>query len=368
MIAEINDIILVDDYSYIISNRDSVHLINNDTDMVKNINPIWQLEHSSCEWEGFRGNVTAILYLCNFKKAGMSNGIFLSENNERRLIYFTNATLVELDCPTGKIRDRLIGLHTIPLQCELMTNEVRWPAKLMEKINIKDIIEPSTSSRGALDLTHLPLFTVNNSNPLHNTIKTLIDKLPTEDEFTFAFEDYDLSLEEVQSYSIIAQGVLGTMVIINTILIVFLYLSKIVRKTNKTKSRANNELESGLRKNLGKSFNLPRRDSLHNYTRTSIRRMRKSLARARKQTSRSSRSSNSSIRSSVSRNFGRKAANYFNNRTESVRKANNTYSLTDENKPTMVSTDRTTNVLYPQVSGNSTPQLKQKKTVALKAY
>ena len=83
------------------------------------------------------------------------------------------------------------------------------------------MLETTTSSARPLDLTHIPIFMINNTNPFHSTIKSFIDKLPTEDKFSFAVEDYDLSLEEVQSYSIVAHGVICTIVIINTIMIIF---------------------------------------------------------------------------------------------------------------------------------------------------
>ena len=131
----------------------------------------------------------------------------------------------------------------------------------MRKVSVKEILEATTHSARSLDLTHLPIFTINNANPLQCTNNSLIDKQPTEVKFSFAFEDYDLSLEEVQSYSIVAHGVICSIVIINTILIIFWYLGKIFRKGAQTRSGYHNELETGLRKKFEKYFYFAR-DSL----------------------------------------------------------------------------------------------------------
>jgi hypothetical protein len=74
----------------------------------------------------------------------MMSGIIMQETKYYRLIYLTERTHVELDCPDGKVRDNLIGLHKLPLQCDVSTDQVYWPAKQTIKINIKDLF---TSAR-----------------------------------------------------------------------------------------------------------------------------------------------------------------------------------------------------------------------------
>jgi hypothetical protein len=70
------------------------------------------------------------------------------------------------------------------------------------------------------DSTHLPIINLNDTNQVHSSIKTLIAELPsTDDPFTFDFKEHDLTLEQVQSYTIIAYGVLTAMVIINSIIL-----------------------------------------------------------------------------------------------------------------------------------------------------
>lgn len=226
MIAEINDVFLYDHNSYIITNSKNIHSLNDETHLVKNIEPIWDLNQSSCEWECFQGNTTAILFLCNFKKLGTQNGIYLKDTADNRLIYLTKATQVQLDCPAGKIRDVLTGLHIIPFECDITMQGVNWPARLFQKINVETLLTQSPKG-DSFSITHLPTYKINDTSPLHSTIKTLIEKLPSEKPFTIKFEEYDLSLEEVQSYSIIAYGAISIMVIINSILIGVIYLTKI---------------------------------------------------------------------------------------------------------------------------------------------
>ena len=136
----------------------------------------------------------------------------------------TEITQVELDCPDGRVRDRLIGLHQIPLQCDVSTDKVYWPAKQTMNIDIKDIL---TNVPNKFDSTQLPIVNLNDTNQVHDSIKTMISDLPNkEDTFTFDFDEHNLSLEQVQSYTIIAYGALTVIVIINSIILGLMVIFK----------------------------------------------------------------------------------------------------------------------------------------------
>ena len=66
-----------------------------------------------CELECFKGNMPAILFLCNLKKLRITNGKYETNTPKICLIYLTKATQIELDCPLGKIRDNLIRSNLI---------------------------------------------------------------------------------------------------------------------------------------------------------------------------------------------------------------------------------------------------------------
>ena len=133
MIADINDILLYDhNNSYVITSSTNIG-ISKDLVRVKTAEPIWSIQHSTCEWQCFRQNFSEIIHLCNFRKFGTKTGIYLANTPQNRLLYLTNTTQVELDCPDGKIRDKLIGLYTIPSECDITTNSVHWRRNKLKK-------------------------------------------------------------------------------------------------------------------------------------------------------------------------------------------------------------------------------------------
>jgi hypothetical protein len=224
VIADINDVILVSNNTYIITDSDNIHSITNNTHIVTQVEPIWSINKSTCEWESYKQNVSAMLYLCNYKKVGMINGTFMTETKYHRLLYLTERTQVEIDCPDGRIRDNMKGLHKLPLQCDITTDEVHWPAKQTLKIDIHELL---TNVPTKFDSTQLPIVNLNDTINVHDSIKTLISELPSEDDpFTFDFDEHNLSLQQVQSYTIIAYGVLTTMVIINSIILGLMLIVK----------------------------------------------------------------------------------------------------------------------------------------------
>ena len=47
-----------------------------------------------------------MLELCNYRRIGNDHGALLTETKFYRLLYLTEETLVELDCPDGKLREK----------------------------------------------------------------------------------------------------------------------------------------------------------------------------------------------------------------------------------------------------------------------
>ena len=217
VIPDMNDVVLTTNENYIITRSENIQEITTNSYLTKSIEPIYHVFKSTCEWEAFNNNITAMLELCNYRRVGMSNGTFLTETKNHRLVYFTETTPVKLTCPDGQIRDTLQGLHQIPLECDVSTYLVHWPSKQSLKIDVEKLFANETAR---FDLLPLPIFDLNETVNLHDSLHKLISDLPDkEDLFTFNFAKHDISLERVQSYSIIAQAILAVMVVINSCII-----------------------------------------------------------------------------------------------------------------------------------------------------
>ena len=83
----------------------------------------------TCELAGYLKNVTSMLELCNYNKAGQTADTYMFETEQQRLVYFFQETKVTLDCPDKLVKDTFIGLHNLPLACNIITEDVSWPAK-----------------------------------------------------------------------------------------------------------------------------------------------------------------------------------------------------------------------------------------------
>ena len=270
MIADINNVILKNSREYIITTDEMIIQLSNNTYLLKSTQPLWRINTSTCEWEALQQNVTNLLNLCNFKRLGMTGGVFLAETKHDRLLYVLDKTLVRLNCPDGNLRVSMEGLHNIPSECDIETELVKWPARQQRHIDVKQLLGKLPH---AFDITSLPIFTINESHKVHESIEELISKLPNnESAFTFDFEKYDWTLEEVQSHTIIAYGILSTLVIISTIFLLILYVGKCRKtllkngKTKKLKNtlnrkwHENNPLDS-IRNSIRPRFQIPK-DSL----------------------------------------------------------------------------------------------------------
>ena len=66
----------------------------------------------------------------------------------------------------------------------------------------------------------MPLANLNDSGPIHNSLRELLKTLPSEtDKYTIDFKYYGMSLEQVQSYSIYSLTILSVFVGLNSITI-----------------------------------------------------------------------------------------------------------------------------------------------------
>ena len=308
MIAEVKEVLLHNNQSYITTSLQNIHSINNSSHVLRQIEPIWDAKQSSCEWEGIKKNVSAMLKLCNFRRLGTTNGIYLANTANDRLIYLTQETVVELSCPEGKIRDKLIGLNHIPQGCDLKTDLVNWPARQSKQIAMSSISQKPTNN--TFDVTHLPTIKLNDTNRVHTSIKTLVDKLNPDKPLTFKFTD--IPLEEVQLYTIAGTGIVSIIVMINSVLIVYLcYKGRLLKRDEEP------EVELGLRKSMQKKILFSPRDSLKFSPRDSFRRIQNKLKNTRDNISLSELTSrNSSLREKLrkpGRSVRRKLQHQLNN-------------------------------------------------------
>ena len=362
MIADMNDLMLYNDGKYIITELDSIKSLYNDTHILTVDSPIYDFNYESCELEALKTNRSNFLKLCNFKKLGSKTGIYLTNTPFKRLLYLTESTKVELDCPGGKIRDTLIGMKLIPVECDIKTDNVVWPAKLHKKIKIEKLIQLTEHNDG-FDITNLPIFTVNDTDQVHPSIRVLIDELDSDEPFTIPYNELDLTLEKVQTYNVVASGVLTVLVITNTILIVILYVYKFCKRN------LEHDIESGTNTDKFRMSKITRfspTDSLRLPNRDSFRRVRDRLKYLKEKADTSSLSGFSSVRSSIGsrlkgskgkvKNLYQSSRKRGRNLVRSAKLDTNTsqnIKLNDLSPVNKTVTNKGTNTLYPYLSSQS---------------
>ena len=125
------------------------------------------------------------------------------------------------------------------------------------------------------DIKTIPLLSINGTETVHETISSLITKLPDKNsKFTFDFDNYDWSLEEVQSYNVIANGILSVLVTINSTIIGIAVMLKCKKFWNKRDEKRNDwRWRDSLKYNFNR-FRQPSRGSLRNKFRGSVRKGR----------------------------------------------------------------------------------------------
>jgi hypothetical protein len=123
------------------------------------------------------------------------------------------------------MRDNLIGLHKLPLACDIETEHVLWPAKQTLTVETLD-----SNNSFVLDTTYLPVVNINTTSKVHDSLRDLIRKISTDDPFTIDFDSHGLTLEQISTYSIYAQTVVTIIVVINSLVIGFLCLKWIFKR------------------------------------------------------------------------------------------------------------------------------------------
>jgi len=293
VLPEIRNTILKNEVSYIVTKKSNVYSISNTQHIMIELEPMYNIDKGTCEWEGYLGNASAMLQLCNYKKVGQISDIFVTETENYRLVHFSKRTKVTLDCPEKQVRDSLEGLHRLPLACDIQTDTVFWPAKQTVTVNL------DVNQSLFLDSSNLPLISVNASDKVHSSLRDLISKLPKKGE-PFTIDFHDIPLEDIQSISVYTHLFTIIIVVINSILIGVL----IKRARNNTLNRTSSFHSSG---SYVRDKFRDIRDSIRNrkrklHGRDTLRRVRDSL-RSRGSTLRDSiRSGGSTIKSRVKRN------------------------------------------------------------------
>ena len=225
VIPELKSILLKNNDSYILTDKSNMYSLLTTNHLMLSIEPIYNKQKSTCEWEGFKQNSTAMLKLCNYHKTGQGSKTFMIEADQHRLIYFSEETKVTLECPDHRMKDTFKGLHKLPLACDLLTDEVLWPAK--QTMTIQNF-EPNNSL--LLDSSHLPIINVDKSSEMHSSLRELVNKVTSGDSYTIDFDYHGLQLDQIASYSIYAQSVITVVVIINSLLLAFLCIKWLYRK------------------------------------------------------------------------------------------------------------------------------------------
>ena len=115
-----------------------------------------------------------MLTMCNYKKAGQVADTFVIETYIERIVYFSKLTRETFDCSDKIMKDSFVGLHKLPLACDIITDDVRWPTKQSSKVESLSVNEIFS-----LGTTELPIASVNKSSKVHKSLRELIDKINT---------------------------------------------------------------------------------------------------------------------------------------------------------------------------------------------
>jgi len=231
VLPEIKDIMLRNNITYITTVKSNVYSLSTTNHLVLDQEPIFNINKMSCELAAVLKNTSLMLQRCPYKKVGQVNDTFVTETKHNRIIYFSEHTKVTLDCPEKKVRDTLIGLHKVPLSCDIQTEYVFWPAKQSVTVNL------NFNESFILDSSYLPIISVNETDNVHTTLRELISKLPKKsDALVIDFNYHNLTLEEVQSYSVYTHSFTLIIILVNSILIGVLILKSKRNTTRSTKS------------------------------------------------------------------------------------------------------------------------------------
>ena len=242
----VKNVILKDgNQSYISTVKENIYSVSLQQHTLLELEPIYSQEKITCEWATFRKNLTEMSETCNYHKVGNINDTIVTQTDKHRFIYFSDETSVDLDCPNKQVRDSLIGLHRFSLSCDIKTDTIYWPASNILKI---DLVELNNTTDYESRFIKLPLVKLNDSGPIHDSLKRLLKTLPSEkDKYTIDFDYYGMTLEQVQSYSIYSQTILTVFVTLNSITIAATIFLGIWRRERGKKASENKESDSQTR-------------------------------------------------------------------------------------------------------------------------
>ena len=234
VLPKLTQLILVSNESYVLTDSKHLKQINNVTSVLTMGMPVWQHTKISCEMEMFRQNLDGMLTACTFTTLGDSDRTFFRQQKNKNLLYLANSTRVNFKCPGTNIRDTLIGLYTIPTECEISTDTLNWSPIQSVTVKLDELLTNSTST--GFDSTKLPIIDFNKTDKVHKSLKDIIEQIPDPNTpFTFNFTN-DYTLKDVKTYSIIAYGTLSILVIIQYVILgIFLCIYCTRKFKNKNK-------------------------------------------------------------------------------------------------------------------------------------
>ena len=253
-LPKMKEIILKTNNTYLTTEKHNIQSISTTKHILLEVEPIFKQSFTTCAWAAFMKQTPNIIKHCNFEKVGQVNDTFVVETDSHRLVYFTAATEVNLDCPGKKISATLNGLHNMSLACDISTHQVHWPSKQTATIDIKP------DNEDTFKIAELPIARINTSGEVHDSLKELINKLPKKDQpYTFDFDYYNLSTEQLHTYTILFQSVVAIMVIINSILLgIFCWKWRKFQDTDNMTEQGSTSFRRNLRR-INDSFRTTRR-------------------------------------------------------------------------------------------------------------
>ena len=110
MITVMTDVVLLCNENYMIMSPNDVQPLDKNTHINRQVYLTYTIDTpSSCEYESYWKNITLILSLCNFRKVCSMNGVYLTDTLDSRLLYVESKNPSELNSPSEKGREKLIG-------------------------------------------------------------------------------------------------------------------------------------------------------------------------------------------------------------------------------------------------------------------
>ena len=256
-----NAMLIQENKTYITTTTKNIHSATEYHHILLEEEPIFRQTKLSCEWSIFNQKINDILTQCDFERAGNVGDTYTIETNRDRLVYFTKATKVTLDCPGKNIQTTLVGLHNMSLGCSITTKNEHFPAKLTATMVL---VSNETHS---FDPIELPIPKVNESNAMHDSLREILKKLPGKnDSYTIDFDYYQLSNNQLHTYTLLSGTFISLIVILNSVGLIFLLCKWKIRDTDTTVfNHIPSSLGHRIRDSLRNKKNLMHRDSFRRW-------------------------------------------------------------------------------------------------------